>query len=56
MAERNGAGEAKMAGDLVEAWKTHARINLYLLAAIPTEALADRAPKMRAVGRRPQGL
>jgi uncharacterized damage-inducible protein DinB len=36
---------------LVEAWEIHARINLYLLDAVPPEALGDRsASKGRTVG------
>jgi uncharacterized damage-inducible protein DinB len=40
-----------MADPLVETWQIHNRINLYLLDAIPAEALTDVAPsKGRSVG------
>ena len=42
---------APLQEQLVEAWEIHARINLYLLDAIPAEALGDRsASKGRTVG------
>ena len=36
-----------MEDPLVETWAIHARINLYLLAAVPEEALAAALPKCR---------
>jgi uncharacterized damage-inducible protein DinB len=43
--------EAEMDDPLVDTWQIHSRINLYLLDALPHEALADVAPtKGRTVG------
>lgn len=40
-----------LAEQLLETWEIHARINLYLLDAVPPEALGDRsASKGRTVG------
>ncbi|MET0400095.1 MAG: hypothetical protein ABW277_25115 [Longimicrobiaceae bacterium] len=44
---------AQLPDMLVETWEIHARINLYLLDAVPPEALGDRsASKGRVVGER----
>jgi hypothetical protein len=43
--------EHSLAEPIVETWEIHARINLYLLDAVPPEALGDRsASKGRTVG------
>lgn len=43
--------EPSLADQLLESWEIHARINLYLLDAVPPEALGDRsASKGRTVG------
>ena len=38
-----------MEDPLIETWAIHARINLYLLAAVPEEALGAALPKCRTV-------
>ena len=41
-----------LAGQIVDTWRIHHRINLYLLDAVPPEALADTGPtKGRSVGK-----
>lgn len=43
--------ETSIAEQLLETWEIHARINLYLLDAVPPEALGDRsASRGRTVG------
>src|SRR6185503_18008520 len=37
--------ESELAGQVLDAWKIHSRIVLYLLEAIPPEALGDSATK-----------
>jgi len=42
---------AQLPDQLVETWEIHARINLYLLDAVPPEALGDvSASRGRTVG------